>query len=76
MALQGRFQNWNVKNIKALAHISELLSESNIEVLGWFRKIQTAGLVDRLRILGVCGIYRQTRLGTISLYLATVLNKL
>lgn len=76
MVLQGRFQNWNKKNITALAHISELLSESNIEVLGWFRKIGTAGLVDRLRILGVCGLYRQTRLGTISLYVATVLNKL
>jgi glycosyltransferase involved in cell wall biosynthesis len=76
MVLQGRFQNWNKKNITALAHKSELLSESNNEVLGWFRKIGTAGLIDRLRILGVCGLYRQTRLGTISLYVATVLNKL
>ena len=76
MVLQGRFQNWNQKNITALAHKSELLSESNNEVLGWFRKIGTAGLIDRLRILGVCGLYRQTRLGTISLYVATVLNKL
>lgn len=76
MVLQGRFGNWNKKNIAALVQKNNLLSESNNEVLAWFRKIGSAGLIDRLRILGVCGLYRQTRLGTISLYIATVLNKL
>jgi hypothetical protein len=76
MVLQGRFQNWNKKNIKALTQKRDLLSESNNEILGWFCKIGTASVMERIRILGVCGLYRQTRLGTISLYLATVLNKL
>jgi glycosyltransferase involved in cell wall biosynthesis len=76
MVFQGRFQNWNKKNIAALVRKSDLLSESNYEVLSWFNKIGSARLIDRLRILGVCGLYRQTRLGTISLYIATVLNKL
>lgn len=76
MVLQGRFQNWNKKNIKALTQKRDLLSESNNEVLGLFCKIGTARLMERIRILGVCGLYRQTRLGTISLYIATVLNKL
>jgi glycosyltransferase involved in cell wall biosynthesis len=76
MVLQGNFQNWNKKNITALARKSDLLSESNNQVFGWFCRIGTAGMIDRLRILGVCGIYRQTRLGTISLYIATIFNKL
>ncbi len=47
---------------------SDLLSESNNVVLGWFCKIGSAGLIDRLRFLEVCGFYLQTRLGTKSLY--------
>lgn len=74
--LQGHFQNWNKKNIAALVHKSELLSGSNSEVFAWFSKIGSSNMMDRLRILGVCGLYRQTRFGTISLYIATVLNKL
>jgi glycosyltransferase involved in cell wall biosynthesis len=76
MVLQGRFQNWNKKNIAALVYKSELLSELNKEILTWFCRIGTARLMERIRILGVCGVYRQTRLGTISLYIATVFNKL
>lgn len=74
--MQGRFQNWNKKNIAALVRKNELLSGSNSEVFTWFSKIGTSNMMDRLRILGVCGLYRQTRFGTISLYIATVLNKL
>jgi glycosyltransferase involved in cell wall biosynthesis len=76
LMLQGHSQNWNKKNIAALVNKSELLSASNKDVLTWFRKVGTAGLIQRIRILGVSGLYRQTRLGTISLYIATVLNKL
>ncbi len=76
MVFQGRFKNWNKKNIAALVQNSELLSELNKEILNWFCKIGTARLVERIRILGVCGLYRQTRLGTFSLYIATVFNKL
>lgn len=76
MVFQGRFQDWNKKNLSALVYKSELLSELNKEVLTWFCRIGTARLMERIRILGVCGIYRQTRLGTIHLYIATVFNKL
>ena len=76
MVFQGRFQNWNKKNIAALVNKSELLSELNKDVLTWFRKIGTARLMERIRILGVCGLYRQTRLGTFSLYIAAIFNKL
>ena len=76
MVFQGRFQNWNKKNIAALVYKRELLSELNKEILTWFSKIRTARLMERIRILGVCGLYRQTRLGTITLYIAAVFNKL
>lgn len=76
MVLRGRFQNWNDKNIAALVVKNDLLTEANNQILDWFCKIRSANLLDRLRILGVCGIYRQTKFGTISLYVATVINKL
>jgi glycosyltransferase involved in cell wall biosynthesis len=76
MLFQGRFQNWNKKNKAALSCISKLLSESNKEVLVWFCRIDNSSLIERIRIIGVCGLYRQTRLGTFSLYIAAFLNKL
>jgi len=76
MVLQGRFRNWNDKNIAALLKKNALLTKTNSEVLEWFCKIRSANLLDRLRILGICGIYRQTKFGTISLYIATIANKL
>lgn len=76
MVLQGRYKNWNAKNISVLISKNEILSESNKEVLTWFYKIRFAKLIDRMRILGICGVYRQTKFGTISLYIATILNKI
>ena len=74
--LNGRFKNWNDINYKALSNISHLLTRDSQEVLEIFGKFRGAHLKDRVRLLEVCGLYRQTWQGTLSLWLATIINKI
>jgi glycosyltransferase involved in cell wall biosynthesis len=74
--LRGRFRNWNTKNINALYVINDMLTEDNQEVLRLFAVIRNAKIRDRLRLIGVCGLYRQDWRGTLTLYLAAALKKM
>ena len=74
--LDGRFKDWNTKNYKALCCIQHLLTKDNRDILNTFGKFRGAKLKDRVRLLEVCGIYRQTWQGTFSLWLATIINKI
>lgn len=76
MLLQGRFQNWNTQNINALKQVNHLLVKNHQEILILFELIRGAGIKDRFRLIEVCGLYRQTRRGTLSLYLAALLRKI
>jgi glycosyltransferase involved in cell wall biosynthesis len=76
MLLQGRFQKWNTKNINALNQVSHLLVKNHQEILKMFEVLRVARFKDRFRLMGVCGLYRQTRRGTISLYLAALIKKI
>ena len=76
MLLQGRFQKWSTQNIAALKQISHLLENENQEILRLFELLRGARLKDRIRLIQVCGLYRQTRHGTYSLYLVIIINKI
>jgi glycosyltransferase involved in cell wall biosynthesis len=76
MLSQGRFQKWNSQNISALYQVKHLLAKNNQEVLRIFKTLRVAGIKDRFRLIGVCGLYRQTRRGTLSLFLAALINKI
>lgn len=76
MFLKGRLQNWNNQHCKSLVNNSYILSDENKYILDWFTKLKFVTWYERIRILGVCGLYRQTRVGTFSLYVAAFLNKL
>lgn len=76
MALQGHFKSWNNQHSKALVNNRYLLSDENKQILDWFTKLPSANLLERIRILEICGLYRQTKRGTLSLYIAAFLNKL
>ena len=76
MLLQGRFQRWNTKNIEALKKVNHLLVKNHQEILRMFELLRGARLRDRLRLMGVCGLYRQTRRGTFSLFLAALIKKI
>src|SRR5215831_4737190 len=73
MIFQGRFRDWNAKNIAALQRIpAHLITPENRETLALFAKAREAPLLKRLYYLKQSGIYRQTLLGNIGLILATV----
>ncbi len=76
MLLQGRFHNWNTQNIAALNSVKHLLVKNHQEILALFGKLRGAKLRDRFRLLEICGLYRQTRRGTFSLFLAALLKKI
>jgi glycosyltransferase involved in cell wall biosynthesis len=76
MLLQGRFQKWNTQNINVLKQVDHLLVKNHQEILKMFELLRGAGIKDRFRLMEVCGLYRQTRRGTFSLFLANLINKI
>ncbi|MBU3540809.1 glycosyltransferase family 2 protein [Polynucleobacter sp. UB-Tiil-W10] len=75
MLLKGRFFHWTNQNLIALDRAKVEMSRSNSDVLSLFITMRGAKLKDRFRLIEVCGLYRQTWTGTISLVLAALLNK-
>ena len=73
--LNGRFENWNTINYTALCNIRHLLTKDSQDILDIFGTFRGARFKDRIRLLEVCGLYRQTWQGTFSLWLATIINK-
>jgi glycosyltransferase involved in cell wall biosynthesis len=76
MLLQGRFQRWNAQNIEALKQVNHLFVKNHQEILSMFEALRGAHLKDRFRLMEICGLYRQTRRGTFSLYLAALIKKI
>lgn len=72
----GRFKTWNDINYIALCNIRHLLSRESKDILEIFGTFRGAAIKDRIRLLEVCGLYRQTWKGTLSLWLATIINKI
>jgi glycosyltransferase involved in cell wall biosynthesis len=72
----GRFKCWNQKNLSALEACENNLAPDNLDILYIFRKLRQAKLKDRIRLIEVCGIYRQTKIDTLNLYLAALINKI
>lgn len=76
MAYNNQFKKWNEKNVSALKTISNELTEKNYELLIQFIEMRSANLIKRISLLIKSKLYRQTRKGTFSLVLATLLNKI
>lgn len=76
LLMQGRFQNWNTRHIKALETFhSELTSENKI-ILDKFTKARDSGFFSRINLFKKIGIYRQTLLGNLGLLLAVICKKI
>jgi glycosyltransferase involved in cell wall biosynthesis len=76
LVMNGRFKEWNTQNYRALCNVQQLLTKDNREILEIFGHFRGARLKDRIRLLEVCGLYRQTWQGTLSLWLATLINRI
>ena len=77
MIFQGRFRDWNAKNIAALERVpAHLITPQNRATLARFAAARTAPLFKRLYYLKQSGVYRQTLLGNLGLILATILKRI
>ena len=75
LAFNGGFKQWNSINYEALCKVQHLLTKDNRDILNIFGVFRCASFKDRVRLLEVCGLYRQTWRGTLSLWFATLINK-
>lgn len=76
MLLRGIYRKWNDENVRVLLTIKHLLEPHNAEVLDEFVRLRKSKLSHRIRMLSVCGLYRQGWHGGIALFIAAVLKKL
>ncbi|OOZ75082.1 glycosyl transferase family 2 [Solemya velum gill symbiont] len=74
--LGGRFHVWNEVNIKALKKMDALMTSDNKAILEHFEKAHSEGLISRMSGFFRSGIYRQTIVGNIALFIATILKKI
>jgi glycosyltransferase involved in cell wall biosynthesis len=76
MMFKGRFHDWNSINIAALRRLpAHLLQPKNREILALFATARCASLPRRLYYLWQSGVYRQTLLGNLELFLAAILKR-
>lgn len=76
MIFKNRFQDWNTLNIIALNKANYLLVKNHRELLRLFEVMRFARFKDRFRLIEICGLYRQTRRGTLSLFFAALIRKI
>jgi glycosyltransferase involved in cell wall biosynthesis len=77
LLLGGRFRDWNDTNIAALRQSSDnLITPRNREVLALFMKARGASFWKRLYFLKKSGVYRQTLLGNVGLFIAAILKRI
>jgi len=75
-ALSGRYVGWNNLNMNALAACRDLLTPDAAAKFDHFCKARNGRLPQRIVSLWRSGVYRQTTIGQLSLYLAGLLGKL
>jgi glycosyltransferase involved in cell wall biosynthesis len=73
----GRFRRWNRTSLAAITPLEHLLTENARKTLGFYRNAhEETRVFARLRALRNSGVYRQSNLGTLALYVACVLKRL
>lgn len=75
-ALRGRYIGWNNLNMDALGACRDLLTPDAAAKFDSFCEARHANLPQRLLGLWRSGVYRQTTIGQVTLYLAGLLGKL
>lgn len=73
---EGRFKFYSDKNIECLELGREFLNNSSVEIFSLFKIMRNAKMKDRIRLMEICGLYRQTWPGTLSLIFAAIFRKI
>nr|WP_292768706.1 glycosyltransferase [Mesorhizobium sp.] len=72
----GRLSRWNDVNLAGLDRNRNILTEDTLEVIERFRHVRHGGFFSRLSGLAKSRIYRQTRRGTVALWLAAAFGRI
>jgi glycosyltransferase involved in cell wall biosynthesis len=76
MMAAGRFASWTDQNLETMEHCRDLLTPDARATLDAFAHVRSLPLPSRMLALARSGVYRQTRLGHLGLYLACALKRL
>lgn len=76
LLLKGRFKRWIDINLNALQCSERYLTPENQIILNDFKKMRDSHILHRIQIIKKCCLYRQTIQGSISLWIAAILNKI
>ena len=76
LLISGKFKAWNTINAKALLKIRDVLDRKNVDIVEEFLRMRDAGLVARIRMLNVCGLFRQGWRSNAGLLFAVILKKI
>lgn len=74
--LKGRFNSWNRVNVAALLRSEHRFSFQARQVLASYCAAMQGSMLRRLMALRASGVYRQSRVGTLALYIACILGRL
>lgn len=72
----GRFANWNSRHLAALEPMRDALKPCNLTILDRFSSARKQSLLPRLIGLKKSGVYRQTMMNNIALYLAAIVGRI
>ena len=76
LLLQGRFKDWNSRNLRILGGIHHLLTPESRSILQYWENLRQQPLLPRLAGFARAGIYRQTVSGNLGLLVALLFRRI
>ena len=76
MLIMGVYRDYNSKHLDTFNQINLTSTKANIKLIDDFFIKRDKAMLERLRMIGDLGLYRQTLDGQIALYLGAILHKL
>lgn len=76
LLLKGVYRRWNDQNTSVLLSVADRLQPQNLDILTEFARLRHSSIFHRLRMLSVCGLYRQGWHGGLCLFIAAIFKKL
>ncbi len=73
---KGRFKCYSESNLEILSYLSEVVPKVNASVIQQFKRMREAPLLERISLFKKSGLYRQTRMGTLGLWVAILIKKI
>lgn len=74
--LEGQLGKWNDQNLAALQACDDLFTDEARHVIMEYSNVRSRNLKERVASLRRSGLYRQSKLGTIALFVSVILGKL